>query len=82
VGTLTINATMSKGEFDLCVEESWSTEIKWAKDITAGQSRDLGAVGSKPVCAHSVHGFAEMLLHAIDTQLYMTTFKYNIVAKH
>merc|ERR1711879_377931 len=72
-GTLTLYT--SKGR--LCVLESWSTDVKWVKDVSDGRHDDLPLpAGDVPSCASSTRDKTEMLLHAIDDQLYMTTFKY------
>jgi len=82
-GTLTLEASRTGGDFDLCLAQSWSTDIKWISDITAGRHQDLPLMTeNKTTCASSSNGQVKLLLHATDMQLYMTTLDYQIVSKH
>ena len=29
-------------EFSVCIGQSWSTQVKWIKDETAGRDKDIG----------------------------------------
>ncbi|XP_035829369.1 uncharacterized protein LOC106013780 [Aplysia californica] len=83
-GTLTIRASKASiKSFDLCIGESWSTDIKSLYDVTAGHHKNISVpTTGKPSCARSVSGDVEILAHAIDTQLYMTTFTFEFHDVH
>ena len=40
-GTLTLETSRTGATFDLCLSQSWSTDIKWIKDVTAGRDDGL-----------------------------------------